>query len=462
MSIFRQIKLIVSLLMALMSPLTLAQKAISDTNTNVSHPNNLSAVAQQSLADAEAYREVLLEILDMLDQVSLFTGREDARVTVMQLHERIIQLDAARLQRVVEQAPPLSVLQERLMQSRNLLRVAVARDTTGNDTRTIDFPEPETTVAACSLVESTFAFILFSEWGVIREILAALRWVCLDEVAGLNSAESCTVENILNTAAELEYFAAEACLQEQRDAYLEAILETDENIADHLSEFVDATTSSRASQDSIDDVQSDVTTNQGLLDDVQSSLETDFSSIENDLNSVLDDLDTLAGDVTLLASVTDDIQFRAQENQVDIEDAQTRAADARETAEEIRTDTQSIITAVSVLQSSLDNMDNELSAVLAQTNKAALVAALANPDSRIIRFMLPQSAGGELETARELVIQAILAFADVGAKTTTAHVLLTQGDNAYNQQDYFVAYSFFAQSYQALLGATPNKPGVLR
>ncbi|GAB4194755.1 MAG: hypothetical protein Tsb002_26600 [Wenzhouxiangellaceae bacterium] len=444
--------------------LSLSWPALAAKQADTSAVSNNADTAPLVLTDAqpEAYRQLLLQIIDNIDQVSLLTGREETRWTLQRIRTRIDVLEPEHLARLIQQAPPLAQLQERLQQSQNLLATTVLRHSDGNDIRGIDFPEPETTVAACSSVESTFAFVLFAEWGVIKEILAALRWVCLDEVAGLNSAEDCTVENVLVNAAELEYLAADACLKEQRDAYLEAILETDENIANYLSDFVDATTSSRASQDTLDDIQSDVSDSLSSLDTLESSLDDDLDSIESDLNEVQDDLDNLGSELNTLTAVADDIQFRVQENQVDIEDAQTRAADAQATAEEIRSDTQTIISDLSDLQSAVDSLDSDVSGALTQATKAALVAALADPRVRVIRFMLPESVGGELEGSREIVVQTLLAFDQVGAKTTTARDLLSQGDLAYNQQNYLVAYQFFAQAYQALLGAAPSQPGIFR
>lgn len=410
----------------------------------------LAANSQTDDSGPEAYRQVILQSLDILDQATLLNGNEIDRSALQQLYSRIQLMDAPSLELLAANGPPLSVLQARQQQSMELLQVAMAEQQNGAATRTIEFPTPQTSISLCETVTSTGTFVVFDIWAVIREILSATRWVCVQELAGFNAAEDCTVESVLDKFYEFEYLALDACLAEQRDAYLDTILETDENIADHLSDFVDATVSSLGSQDSVDDVQSDVTSNLSLLDDLDTSLSADLSSIEDDLGDVLDDLDTLSTDAISLASLASDIQFRVQENQVDVEDAQTSAAAAQSTAEEIRTDTQSIISDLTDLQSNVDSLQDAISATLAQSFKAAMVAVLANPDGGVIRYQLPASSGGELENIRELVIQTISAFDSLGIKVTGAQALLSQGDAAYNQQEYLTAYDFFAQAYQSL------------
>ncbi len=438
----------------LLSCTALAQKP-TNTTTSGRAGNSPPVPAQQS----EGYRELLLRSLQTLEQATLMSGNLATLEEIQSLQIEVQLIDAQTLELMAASAPPLELLQDRLTRAEELMEIAIAETQSGGNTRTIEFPDPEPSVAACSLVNATGTFAIFDVWSVVREILAATRWVCIQEIAGFNSAEDCTVESVLENFYKFSYLAATSCLEEQRDAYLEAILETDENIADHLSDFVDATTSSRASQDSVDDVQTDVTTNIGLLDNLETSLSSDLTSIEDELSTVLADLDDLADDATDLASITDDIQFRVQENQVDVEDAQTRAADAQETAEEIRTDTQSIISSLTDLQTSLDSIELQLTGSLMQSSKAALVVALADPESQVVRFQLPQSAGGELELAREVVIATITAYGNLGANTDTALSILADGDVAYNQQDYLTAYRLFALAYQSL---TDNGNGIRR
>ncbi len=439
--------LAIAFLGLLLSPAALAQKPITGGQ----------APAQAATTNSsQDYLQLLLDIIDVAEQATVSMGDISQQQSLQNLYFDIQQMDQNALQLLADHAPPLTILRTRLTAAESLLATVQT-----SNTRQIEFPEPETTISQCDNVTSTSALVTLGTVFVAEEIITALTWPCLQTVLGENDASACTAFEVVTEALKATYQVTEACLQEQRDAYLDTILDTEENIADHLNDFVDATTSSRASQDSMDDLQSDITTTLTSLDDLETSLNSDLSTVEEELDEVLDELSELLADAISLASVAADIQFRVQENQVDVEDAQTRAADAQETAEEIRTDTQSIISSVSTLQTSLSELESSVSSTLEQAGKAALVAALANPESQIIRFQLPESSGGELEKVRELVIAAILAFDSLGAKTTDATNLLAQGDQAYNQQSYLTAYNFFAQAYRALtnvMGST--KPGV--
>lgn len=399
---------------------------------------------ESSVADPEAYRQVLLDIVDVADSVTAQMQLSSYRNSLAKLVTDIDLLTTAQLEFITQYAPPAALLQNRI----DTVQRALAED--GVSVRQIEFPEPETTIAACESISSTEGFDSLVSFYTAREILVALTFPCLESVAGENDATACTAFKVIDAALEAVNKGVQSCLQEQRDAYLDAILETEENIADHLESFVDATTSSRATQDSVDDMQSDVTSGLGLLTTLRSDLDTDLLTLEDDMDDVIDDLDNLISDAIDLASIASDIQFRVQENQVDIEDAQTRAADAQETAEEIRTDTQSIISAIETLQTDFDGFTATLSSGLEGSRQAALIAALANENTRIVRFQLPNAVGGELEQIRELVIQTLTAFNSIGLDTKASSILLTQGDIAYNQGQYLDAYRFFAEAYRTL------------
>jgi len=95
-----------------------------------------------------------------------------------------------------------------------------------------------------------------------------------------------------------------------------------------------------------------------------------------------------------------------------------------------------------------------LSSGASEAERYRIAAALSNPDYTIADYLLPAMAGGQLETAREVVIRAINAVTTLGAgKTTAALNFLAQGDQAYNAQNYASDYGFFAQAYQALAPA---------
>ena len=445
----------------------LIQKIVSAACLLIVSAGLSSAVWAQknSTSDAEAYRQLLLEIVAMADKTTTqlqVTGFEGA---LSMAANRIQRMDIEQLEVLSQHAPPIQSLRGHI--DSNVALIADLKESSADKKpdliKQIDFPDPQTSIAACSEVSAELGQAALFEAYTAREILVAAAYPCLETVAGENDAALCIPVAIADAALEAAFLAVEACLKEQRDAVLDAVLETEENIADHLESFVDATTSSRATQDSVDDVQTDITASLDLLDTLQANLDNDLFSLESDVDTVLSDLDALIADAVSLAAAADDIQFRVQENQVDIEDAQTRAAEAEATAQEIRTDTQSIISAIETLQNDLDSYGQLLTSGLATTERDALIAALADEDTRVVRFLLPSSSGGELEQIRELVIQAIMAFNSLGNDTTASIQLLLQGDSAYNQGQYINAYDLFARAYRALTEIDDmSKPGIKR
>ncbi|MCG8464768.1 MAG: hypothetical protein MI750_07950 [Xanthomonadales bacterium] len=408
----------------------------------------------QEHQDLDAYRALLLELLDSMQGHSESFGEQTLRSQQWQrLQEQLLLLPEEDLAIMLQRAPAahdLRLRYEHLRRFSGANKAEPFAPVSPGGVRTIEFPDPETSIAACASISASEGLGLLIEVFTIKEILTAATWECLETVLGENDASACTLANIINETAEAEYRAAEACLTEQRDSYLDAILETEENIADHLSDFVDATTSSRASQSSLDDAQDDLNTAVDDLDTLQSTLESDLISIESDLDESLDDLTALASDLNSLAAMAADIQFRAQVNQVDIEDADERAADVQESTVEIRDDTQQAISDLTTFQSQLDTLNTVNDDGLAQQQRSALVAALADSTLQIIRFQLPASTGGALEESREVVSQTIQAFALIGNDISTAQSLFDQGDQAFNSQDYLGAYRFYAQAYQSL------------
>ncbi len=424
----------------------------------------------------DGFQQLMLTLTETLELTVQYTGSVEQQAFLDQLNSEIMLMDISQLELMIQNLPSIEILQARALQAQQALETSItlAQDfptipitRNSSESGEIEFPNPQvdaivpgTDFRPCQNIPSELGFSLITAWGIVAEVLAGMKWSCVQTIAGENAAELCSPANIATDAAKFSSLAVDFCLQEQRDAYLQAILDTETNIADYLNEYIDTTVASRATQDSVDILQGDVDDVNAKLSVVQSSLNSDFTGTENSLNNVISDLDVLTADLTSLTAIVDDIRFRSQVNQVDIEDAQLRAADAQQQATEIREDTQVMIASLSTFQSSLDDISNSIQSGLTQQTQAALSDALADPDSNIIRFKAPASVGGELEQAREVVIRAIVAFNNIGAKTTTAQSLLAQGDAAYNQQNYLAAYDLFSQAYQALTANTaPVKPG---
>lgn len=410
-----------------------------------------SAITFNSNAQsAPEYRQVLFDLVSLLQQASTTTIPLYDQSLLELINLEVEQLSDQQILVLFANAIPLTELEQLLAQAQ--LDVTAF---TNIAQRTIDIPEIDVEPSSCASTTAATYFAFLATQKVLKAIFSALKFECQQTLLGENGALACLAPALLVIDAETATDLAQFCRDEQRAAKGEAILELDQNIGAHLNEFVDdTTTSSRATQDSLDAVQGDITTAMTDIDSIQSDLDDGFTTIQSDIDNTLTDLSTLATDLTDLIALADDIQFRVQVNQIDIEDVQTRTADLQESTDEIRTDTQSIIDSMTTLQASADVVLTDLDSGFDQINQDAIAAALSNPNFGIAEYALPEAAGGQLETAREVVIQAILALDSLAlGDTSTALMLLAQGDQAYNSQDYITAYNFFALAYQSLSSA---------
>lgn len=427
--------------------------------------NALPAHAQT----VQEYRQTLHELTLLLEETIAITGRTENLAAAQLAFGEIQRLSDQELQNVLAENFPLADFQRAIAKARSEIDMAL-REWHQNQSESpprrrtrsgsaIEIPTIEVEPSFCDYATGTIAFIELATAKVAGAILSNLEFTCLQSVAGENGAAVCIALSIVDNTARLAYDNAEFCRNEQRAAEGEAILELEQNIGEHLNTFVDdTTTSSRASQDSIDDLQTDIDTATTSIDSIQDELDTGFTTIDGDLETALGDLSALEMDLTDLIALSSDIQFRVQENQVDIEDVQTRAADLEESTSEIRTDTQSILSVVAALEVSIDELQTTSAAGFAQLNRDDIATVLNQPDFDAAEYALPASAGGQLESAREVLVSAIIDLQELGiGNTAAALALLVEGDQAYNTRDYIRAYRFFAQAYQAL-----TQPGSIR
>ena len=398
---------------------------------------------------ADEYRETLFDVIGLLDQVSVIDGFQVNDHSINLAIAELIQLTDEEIQDLFVDALPLPELERLIENAQAEIDTYYAQIAQRSS---IDIPDVDVDPSFCASTTGAQYFVALAIEKAVKAIFAALKFECLQEVLGENSALLCVAAAVEVLLAEETTEFAQFCRDEIRAAKGRAILELDQNIGAYLNEFVDdTTTSSRATQDSVDDLQVDVTTTLSDIDSVQSDLDAGFTTLDSDLNTALTDLTALADDLTDLIAAAADIQFRTQENQVDIEDVQTSTADLQSTTDEIRTDTQSIIGLVADLQASTDDLINSIDGSFAQLQDDAIAAVLANPDAAAAEYALPQSAGGQLEIAREVVIQAVNDLQSLGLGNTSAALqLISQGDQAYNTQNYVAAYNAFAEAYRVL------------
>jgi len=328
----------------------------------------------------------------------------------------------------------------------------VTRSEGSAETGTIDIPTPETDIGFCISVTGLVVGIAQATYQTLNAVISAAEYTCLQQVAAESASIACTVLEIAAVSAEFVYREGDFCRDETRAAKGEAILQLDRNVGAFFNDAINQNImSSRATQNSVDIVTTDTLIASGEITDIQDIVDSNFITINNDLNLTLAQLANLSNSLTDLISESGDIRFRSEVNQVNIEDIQTRTADLQESGDDIRQDTQNLITASDALQTSINNLSNAVTTEFAQINRDEIARALTNPDYIVPAYVTPAAQGGQLEQAREVVIEAIQLINNISpGNTREALNLLIQGDMAYNNQNYLSAYTLFAQAYQAI------------
>lgn len=370
--------------------------ASSDTSPAISSQAPFSPGNNAQIPTADQYRAYLNEALDLAADSQVLMGFELPLGQVQQAQAEIQALDTEALNRLRFSFLSQTTVEGWLQEGREGLEVAIAQS---SQRSSIDIPDVEVDPAFCANTTGASYGAAVAAEKTIKLIFAALKFECQQTLLGENGALACLAPALLVIVAENATRLGEFCLNKQRAGKGEAILQLDRNIGAHLNTFIDdTTTSSRATQSSLDDVQSTITTALSDLSTLQSTLDSGFITINNDLNTQLEDLANLQINLTDLLAVASDIQFRLQVNQVEAEDVQERTADLQERSSEIRSDTQSILSAISALQSQ---------AAFVQLQRDRIAVALATPDGLPAEYALPAERGGQLEEAREVLTRAI-------------------------------------------------------
>lgn len=425
--------------------------------------------SSERVADsAQVYRLALAQLLDELElnrlqrqslDPVLQSGLNQMRDSLGQLTDSqlaLLQSGHVALERIVQAADRLRTQREQDQSAQTTASASATRDAVQSTTAStkagidpIEFPEPDP-ISACSNTTPARAYNELIAFSTLEEVLAGAKWLCEQLEVGENGAAACTSIGVAAVVTGGSFEFDEFCLSNMRSANGSALLQTQRNIGSYLNNLVDATTTSRASQDSLDALQLDITSaNQQLLQ-LHNVLSQAFSRYEDDLGLAVSTISTLVQRNDGLLTQIRDLQQRLRATQVDVEDTQLRLADLQQDHEEIRTDTQSLIAQLNRLDQSLSSYEAELSQRITQAQRDDIARVLSNPNLTVMRYLLPQSRSGALEEVREVLIRAILSAEALGIKTTSARNLLTQADQAYAQQSYVNAYNLFAQSYQSL------------
>ena len=288
---------------------------------------------------------------------------------------------------------------------------------------------------------------------LIAEVaLGSEKFVCLEESEGFNAALACVAVDVFRATANLATEGQEFCLAMQNLAAEIAALQLTNDIAGHLNEFVDDTTlSSRATQQALDDAQTDLDDIQSDTQDIQSALDSGYAQLNAQAAALFEDISDLGGDLGALAALLDDISFRASVNLAFLEDASVRVADLQQRAGEIEGDVATITSMVDEVGSNSAQLSDRLDSEWNRQQLDRIAADLGNPNAGNPAHALPASAGGELELAREVVINAIFRFQALGSvDTSEALTLVAKADVNYNAGDYRLAYRQLKLAYQAL------------
>ncbi len=412
---------------------------------------------------AAEYREALLELNGLAEQLHSTVGLNRDTAYIDKAMELIIEMPDEQVLQLHNNGMPLATLESMLATAQAKLSqfqsmtanqpiISVFNSASESETGTIDIPVPETAIGFCIDVPGVAVGIAQATYKTLSAVLEAAKFTCLQQVATESVSLACTVLEIAAVTAEFAYREGDFCRDETRASKGEAVLQLDRNIGAFFNQAIDQNTiSSRATQDSVDQVIMDTMTASDEVTDIQGDVDSNFITIGIDLDMALADLNSLSEGLTELIAEAGDIQFRTQVNQVNIEDIQARTADLQESGDEIHQDTQSLIAATSALQVSAGELSDAIADGFNQVNRDEIARALANPNHAVPDYIAPATEGGQLEQAREVLIEAIALIDSISpGNTGMAQMLLIQGDQAYNNQDYLSAYSLFAQAYQAL------------
>lgn len=423
------------------------------------------ASADDTSVLAEDYRNTLNGFVELTEHLYDATGLMDES-DLSKFDKAYAEIDALPDEFILQHITPSNSLddlndilfdlqqqdtpEEHFTSTREL--VTTHGNASASDLDAIDIPDVETDIGFCIDVSGPLAGSLNATYEVLSGIDKAAEYSCLQQALGESLSLVCTPLSIAAAVAEFAYREADFCRNEVRAAKGEAILQLERNIGAYLNTVVDQVPlSSRSTQTSVDQVTTDVIAADESIDSAQQSVDNNFMLVSNDIESALARLDQLSINLTNLIAESNDIQFRTQVNQVNVEDIQIRIADLQASSSEIREDTENLIATMLSLQSSANDLTTDIEDGFATVNRDDIASALSNSSFVIPLLATPAVEGGQLEEAREVVIEAITIVDTLGAGDTGAALsLLVQGDQAYNNQTYLTAYTFFAEAYRSL------------
>ncbi len=401
----------------------------------------LSLLAAETLENPSVDgRELLLDLVEFSEAIDRLYGRDAdtrhgalrSKINAQALAGQSLPIDTqthdalrARLQRLLAEAADLQV------QSEN---------------KTVEFPIA-VPVPECTHVDPRDVEVALGGKLVAEEVIAYAKWLCHETVFGENNALACETPEILAHIITATFEFGHFCLGNRGEANIDATLETVRSVGEHLNENVDETITSRASQESLDDLQDSVDDAQDSLDEANQSLD----HLNDQTDTALIDLDQANTSLSTLLAQAESLLQRTQINQIEIENIELISSDVQQRAEEIRDDTQALIAGLNSLRGELLSLDLNTQQKIDAESRFQIEFMLSRvADKAPLAYQLPIAEGGVLESVREIVAGKIGTLSALGGDVTAAAQALSSGDGHYNNGQYKSAYSAYSQAYQLL------------
>jgi hypothetical protein len=113
---------------------------------------------------------------------------------------------------------------------------------------------------------------------------------------------------------------------------------------------------------------------------------------------------------------------------------------------------------IAALQAAVTNLSADVAAKSTQVSvdaaafaatRIAIERALSD-GIRVVWFMLPETAGGQLDLVRQIVRDSLAGMQTIGVRAPRAHNDFENGEQAYAAGDYRRAYEWYGSAYQRL------------
>jgi hypothetical protein len=327
-------------------------------------------------------------------------------------------------------------------------------------------------LSVCKFVQVDVVFDALESKAIADEILASAKWECLQTALGVNTSELCSPLSIIADVADALYASGEHCLLNQNEAVTSSIFENIEGISRDTFEFIDSKISDVATQVQLNNTQDST-------NDLNDSLNNNLPVFKSNLSLALNKLNQNKNQLEVIFAQAESLLTRVQINQIEIENIAITSADVVQETQEIRNDTQALLGRSAILINQVAALNQQTKDSVKSIAFQQIEFILANPkktetavdrlpisrgsqfvgsngndiamNSAPLSYQLPFSLGGQLELVRERIISHFNTIESLGGLTTKARLILTTGDQAYNSGNYKLAYSNYANAYNALL-----------